>query len=54
MTNKNKSFQNKLKVFSNIKSTVPVWCYLKTNLLKGQSHRKVGEMRVQGDKLGPN
>jgi hypothetical protein len=22
--------------------------------LKGQSHRKVGEMRVQGDSLGPN
>jgi hypothetical protein len=22
--------------------------------LKGQSHEKVGEMRVQGDSLGPN
>jgi hypothetical protein len=24
------------------------------NDLKGQSHEKVGEMRVQGDSLGPN
>jgi hypothetical protein len=23
-------------------------------LLKGQSHEKVGEMRVEGDSLGPN
>jgi hypothetical protein len=22
--------------------------------LKGQSHKKVGEMRVEGDSLGPN
>jgi hypothetical protein len=25
-----------------------------TTLLKGQSHEKVGEMRVEGDSLGPN
>jgi hypothetical protein len=23
-------------------------------ILKGQSHEKVGEMRVEGDSLGPN
>jgi hypothetical protein len=25
-----------------------------TNILKGQSHEKVGKMRVEGDGLGPN
>jgi hypothetical protein len=24
------------------------------NVLKGQSHKKVGEIRAQGDSLGPN
>jgi hypothetical protein len=27
---------------------------LNNKLLKGQSHEKVGEMRVEGDSLGPN
>jgi hypothetical protein len=27
---------------------------LEENYLKGQSHEKVGEMRVEGDGLGPN
>jgi hypothetical protein len=27
---------------------------IKINLLKGQSHEKVGEMRAEGDSLGPN
>jgi hypothetical protein len=26
----------------------------RVSILKGQSHEKVGKMRVQGDSLGPN
>jgi hypothetical protein len=29
------------------------FCFI-AKTLKGQSHKKVGEMRVQGDSLGPN
>jgi hypothetical protein len=28
--------------------------YFRTIDLKGQSHKKVGKMRVEGDSLGPN
>jgi hypothetical protein len=29
-------------------------CFSKKVFLKGQSHEKVGEIRVEGDSLGPN
>jgi hypothetical protein len=42
--------------FCNTSGTcVELYCLYETNLfLKGQSHEKVGEMRVEGDSLGPN
>jgi hypothetical protein len=35
-------------------SVVIFWRISSPSCLKGQSHEKVGEMRVEGDRLGPN
>jgi hypothetical protein len=39
------------RIFENL--TNPAF-YVHWRLLKGQSHEKVGEMREEGDGLGPN